>query len=119
MTVYTPFSLGNRLSRFVPNLKTYEFVGMWPEGADGTDINTCIKSHSGQYLVSGDDWGSVNIFTYPCVKPKVIRMTSCDICVVMTKTNSKREVFTISMNMKAHFSSVSKNDHVYLGNLIH
>lgn len=49
----------------------YNYVGMWPEGADGTDINTCIRSHSAQYLVNGDDSGSLNIFTYPCSKPKV------------------------------------------------
>ncbi|CAB4008191.1 echinoderm microtubule-associated -like 2 isoform X3, partial [Paramuricea clavata] len=44
--------------------------GIWPEGADGTDINTCIRSHSAQYLVNGDDSGALNIFTYPCTKLK-------------------------------------------------
>ncbi len=47
------------------------FAGMWPEGADGTDINTCIRSHGAEYLVNGDDSGSLNIFTYPCTKLKV------------------------------------------------
>ena len=49
----------------------FNVVGIWPEGADGTDINTCIRSNSAQYLVSGDDSGSLNLFAYPCVKPKV------------------------------------------------
>lgn len=44
---------------------------MWPEGADGTDINSCIRSHDKQYLVSGDDFGCLNIFSYPCPKLKV------------------------------------------------
>jgi microtubule-associated protein-like 1/2 len=48
----------------------YHFAGIWPEGADGTDINTCIRSHSAQYLVNGDDSGALNIFTYPCTKLK-------------------------------------------------
>ncbi|XP_046859210.1 echinoderm microtubule-associated protein-like 2 [Xenia sp. Carnegie-2017] len=46
--------------------------GMWPEGADGTDINSCIRSHDKQYLVSGDDFGCLNIFSYPCPKLKSI-----------------------------------------------
>ena len=49
----------------------FNVVGIWPEGADGTDINACIRSNSAQYLVSGDDSGSLNLFAYPCVKPKV------------------------------------------------
>ena len=44
--------------------------GMWPEGADGTDINTCIRSNGSKYLVNGDDSGLLNIFSYPCPKPK-------------------------------------------------
>ena len=44
---------------------------MWPEGADGTDINTCARSNSAQCLTNGDDSGSVNLFSYPCLKPKV------------------------------------------------
>lgn len=45
--------------------------GMWPEGADGTDINACSRSNSAQYLANGDDSGAVNLFKYPCPKPKV------------------------------------------------
>ena len=44
--------------------------GMWPEGADGTDINTCIRSNGAEYLVNGDDSGLLNIFSYPCPKLK-------------------------------------------------
>lgn len=46
--------------------------GIWPEGADGTDINTCTRSSNAQYLASGDDSGSINLFTYPCPKPKSV-----------------------------------------------
>lgn len=46
--------------------------GMWPEGADGTDINACSRSNSAQYLANGDDSGAVNLFKYPCPKPKSV-----------------------------------------------
>jgi len=44
--------------------------GIWPEGADGTDINACARSHNNKLIASGDDFGEVKIFKYPCVKLK-------------------------------------------------
>merc|ERR1712196_178013 len=40
--------------------------GVWPEGADGTDINVCVRSHSGNLLATTDDFGEVKLFKYPC-----------------------------------------------------
>ena len=31
--------------------------GIWPAGADGTDINSCAMSHTKDLIVSGDDFG--------------------------------------------------------------
>merc|ERR1719478_12419 len=39
--------------------------GIWPEEADGTDINSCVKSHNGRLLATGDDFGAVKLFRYP------------------------------------------------------
>ncbi len=47
------------------------FVGIWPEGADGTDINACCRSNNCDFLVTGDDFGQVNFFNFPSTKPKV------------------------------------------------
>ena len=47
-------------------------VGIWPEGADGTDINYCSRSRDNQMLCSGDDFGKVHLFKYPVVQPQVI-----------------------------------------------
>lgn len=33
---------------------------------DGTDINACAKSNSNNLLASVDDFGKVNLYTYPC-----------------------------------------------------
>ena len=45
--------------------------GIWPEGADGTDINAVARSHDGKLLVSADDFGKVHLFSYPCCQPRV------------------------------------------------
>ena len=45
--------------------------GVWPEGADGTDINALGRSTEGtrELVVSSDDFGQVKIFRYPCIVP--------------------------------------------------
>ena len=41
--------------------------GIWPEGADGSDVNGCARSTSGKLLATGDDYGLVKVFNYPCI----------------------------------------------------
>lgn len=43
--------------------------GIWPKGADGTDVNACARSQSKTLLATGDDFGQLKLFNYPCVKP--------------------------------------------------
>lgn len=45
--------------------------GIWPDGADGTDINAVCRSHDGSLLASADDFGKVHLFSYPCSQPRV------------------------------------------------
>lgn len=53
---------------------TSSFEGIWPEGADGTDINACCRSNNCDYIVTGDDFGQVNFFNFPSTRPKVLYM---------------------------------------------
>ena len=46
-------------------------AGIWPEGSDGTDVNTVGRSNNRKVLATGDDFGKVNLFTYPAATPKV------------------------------------------------
>eukprot|EP00794_Sanderia_malayensis_P017440 gene17440-19184_t len=55
----------------------FPVIGIWPEGADGTDINACCRSNNSEYLVTGDDFGQVNFFTFPSPKPK----SDCQHCI--------------------------------------
>jgi len=42
--------------------------GIWPECADGTDINHVYRSNDKKYIITADDFSTVKIFTNPCLK---------------------------------------------------
>ncbi|XP_035010756.1 echinoderm microtubule-associated protein-like 2 isoform X2 [Hippoglossus stenolepis] len=44
--------------------------GIWPDGADGTDLNAVCRSHDGSLLASADDFGKVHLFSFPCSQPR-------------------------------------------------
>jgi len=44
----------------------FPVIGIWP-GPDFTDVNTTCRSVSREVLATGDDFGKVKIFKYPCV----------------------------------------------------
>ncbi|KAG0700301.1 Echinoderm microtubule-associated protein-like 1 [Chionoecetes opilio] len=44
---------------------TFHTLGIWPEGADGTDVNTCTRANNSPLLITGDDFGKVKAFSSP------------------------------------------------------
>jgi hypothetical protein len=46
-------------------------LGVWPEGADGTDVNSCERSNNQKLLATADDFGKVKLFAYPALQPRV------------------------------------------------
>ncbi|XP_069973076.1 echinoderm microtubule-associated protein-like 2 isoform X19 [Penaeus vannamei] len=48
----------------------FSTLGIWPEGADGTDINTCAKANQSSLLATGDDFGKVKVFAFPASNQK-------------------------------------------------
>lgn len=50
---------------------SFQTVGIWPENADGTDINSVCRNNDGTLLASGDDFGKVKLFLNPSIQPKV------------------------------------------------
>lgn len=46
-------------------------IGIWPENADGTDVNACTNDPTFDLLATGDDHGKVKLFRCPADKPRV------------------------------------------------
>ncbi|XP_028842944.1 echinoderm microtubule-associated protein-like 1 isoform X3 [Denticeps clupeoides] len=44
----------------------FHVFGLWPEGSDGTDINGVCRSNEKRLLATGDDFGKVHLFSFPC-----------------------------------------------------
>lgn len=42
--------------------------GIFPPEFDGTDINSCDRSHNNQWVATADDRGMVKVYNYPCLK---------------------------------------------------
>ncbi|XP_069501290.1 echinoderm microtubule-associated protein-like 3 isoform X2 [Ambystoma mexicanum] len=48
----------------------FHVFGVWPDGSDGTDINSLCRSHNERTVAVADDFCKVHLFQYPCAKPK-------------------------------------------------
>ncbi|XP_077467311.1 echinoderm microtubule-associated protein-like 2 isoform X1 [Stigmatopora argus] len=49
---------------------SFNTFGIWPDGADGTDINGVCRSHDDSLLASADDFGKVHLLSYPSSQPR-------------------------------------------------
>eukprot|EP00076_Gallus_gallus_P035922 XP_025001460.1 echinoderm microtubule-associated protein-like 3 isoform X1 [Gallus gallus] len=48
----------------------FHVFGVWPDGSDGTDINSLCRSHHERLVAVADDFCKVHLFQYPCARPK-------------------------------------------------
>ena len=44
----------------------FELMGVWPKGADGTDINEVWRTSNGKHVFSADDSGHIRVLNFPC-----------------------------------------------------
>ncbi|NXD21307.1 EMAL5 protein, partial [Spelaeornis formosus] len=60
-----------------------EVIGIWSRHAEKADVNCACVSHSGINLVTGDDFGMVKLFDFPCPE-KFVRTCFC----MVTRTST-------------------------------
>jgi WD40 repeat protein len=46
----------------------WSVLGIYPPGVAKTHVNYAVKSRDGKLLATGDDWGFVNLYNFPCGK---------------------------------------------------
>uniref|UniRef100_A0A8B9TL69 Echinoderm microtubule-associated protein-like 3 n=1 Tax=Anas platyrhynchos TaxID=8839 RepID=A0A8B9TL69_ANAPL len=49
----------------------FHVFGVWPDGSDGTDINSLCRSHHERLVAVADDFCKVHLFQYPCAPSHV------------------------------------------------
>ncbi|XP_031785900.1 echinoderm microtubule-associated protein-like 2 isoform X7 [Nasonia vitripennis] len=49
---------------------SFETIGIWHDGFDKIEINSCSRSEDGGLLAVGDSLGKVKLFSYPACQPK-------------------------------------------------
>lgn len=64
------------LSLFCFSVLGDEVIGIWSRHAEKADVNCACVSHSGINLVTGDDFGMVKLFDFPCPE-KFVRTRFC------------------------------------------
>ncbi|NXY58790.1 EMAL5 protein, partial [Callaeas wilsoni] len=82
-----------------------EVIGIWSRHAEKADVNCACVSHSGINLVTGDDFGMVKLFDFPCPE-KFVRT-----CFCMVTATSTVDIRTLSCFSRRHkmriFSSLN------------
>ncbi|NWZ35857.1 EMAL5 protein, partial [Brachypodius atriceps] len=73
-----------------------EVIGIWSRHAEKADVNCACVSHSGINLVTGDDFGMVKLFDFPCPE-KFVRSSFC-----MVTTPSAVDIGILSSFSRRH-----------------
>ena len=68
--------------------------GIWPPGADTSDINACDRSSNRKLLATADDFGGVKLFRYPAVQEgsKFVEATGHSSHVTCVRFNVSNDV---------------------------
>ncbi|XP_059376519.1 echinoderm microtubule-associated protein-like 1 isoform X1 [Carassius carassius] len=65
----------------------FHVFGLWPDGSDGTDINAVCSSNAKRLLVTGDDFGKVHLFSFPCCQSRAPSHIYCGHSSHVTNVN--------------------------------
>ncbi|NWR41290.1 EMAL5 protein, partial [Regulus satrapa] len=76
-----------------------EVIGIWSRHAEKADVNCACVSHSGINLVTGDDFGMVKLFDFPCPE-KFVRTCFCTVATASTVDTRKLSCFSRRHMMK-------------------
>ena len=97
----------------------FPVMGIWPDGADGTDVNSVCATSDRKLLAAADDFGAVRLMNYPCVVDEAPSRIyyghsshvmgtrfSCDDKWLVSTGGHDRAVFIWSLDPGMHASEV-------------
>ncbi len=90
--------------------------GLWPDGSDGTDINAVCRTNDKSLLVTGDDFGKVHLFSYPCSQ---FRVRYCTLTCIIHISVMLRKTLSFCKRMSEFVFSFQAPSHVYGGHSSH
>lgn len=79
---YEPKMQRLSLSLCVSSVLGDEVIGIWSRNTDKADVTCACVSHSGLNIVTGDDFGMVKLFDFPCPE-KFVSMINNIIVVIL------------------------------------
>lgn len=79
---YEPEMQRLSLSLCVSSVLGDEVIGIWSRNTDKADVTCACVSHSGLNIVTGDDFGMVKLFDFPCPE-KFVSMINNIIVVIL------------------------------------
>lgn len=81
-----------------------EVLGIWPRNADKADVNCACVSHAGLNIVTGDDFGLIKLFDFPCTEKFVSGLSAFTatnstvyLCIVTSQTS--QSVFNTKLTL--------------------
>ena len=88
--------------------------GVWPSGADGSDINAVDRSPSKSLVATADDFGDVKIFNYPCTTAGascIVKMGHSSHIMNVRFNCDETALFTVGGNDRSVFKwKITKED---------
>ena len=92
-----------------PSYRLFSLAGIWPDGADGTDVNSVDRAKGKQLVATGDDFGNVNLYRYPCVSEKV-RISLCNLIFLFCWLSSHLAHRCLLVSWQNHVNSLEPID---------
>ncbi|NWV87284.1 EMAL5 protein, partial [Machaerirhynchus nigripectus] len=80
-----------------------EVIGIWSRHAEKADVNCACVSHSGINLVTGDDFGMVKLFDFPCPE-KFVR--TCFYFLYLVTATSTVDIRILSCFSRRHMTEI-------------
>lgn len=88
-----------------------EVLGVWPRNAEKADVNCACVSHAGLSLVTGDDFGLIKLFEFPCSE-KFVREPCKDETRISFQGNGTEILLTFSCSHRPNTSGTLVTPHM-------